>query len=62
MKGCPHIGGCPYKSRQECKCPFSLNTLQDGKIVRTIDGVVKRVYRLSEVLDGKIDANDLSTI
>ena len=36
---------CPYKSsKDECKCPFSLNFLKDGVMVRANNGVLKPVF------------------
>ena len=46
-----YLSTCPHRG-QPCACPKSENQLVDGKIVRTINGVTKRVYKLSEAQFG----------
>ena len=43
-----YIGTCPHKKKEDCKCPFYLNFLKDGKMVRSVNGEIKEV--LSETM------------
>ena len=39
---------CPHRNKKDCNCPFYLNFLKDGKMVRCVKGEVKEV--LSETM------------
>ena len=43
-----YIGVCPHK-KNECVCRFNLNYLQNNSIVRCNQGVVKKVYKMSDL-------------
>ena len=44
-----YLHTCPHKKVEECKCKFYLNFLQNGEMVRIVNGQTKKVYSLSMV-------------
>jgi hypothetical protein len=47
-----YIGVCPHKEKSKCVCPYYLNYLdENGDMVRNVNGVVKPVYKESNVVN-----------
>jgi hypothetical protein len=44
-----YLSVCPHRNVSECKCPFQLNFLKDGIIVRSNSGKIKPVVSLSSL-------------
>ena len=52
IKGEPaytYITTCPHRNPADCRCPKNENILKEGRIVRIVDGVEKKVMKLSEM-------------
>lgn len=45
-----YLNTCPHKNKDDCKCKYFLNFLQDNKMVRVVNGELKDVISETEFI------------